>query len=97
MENEIQFSFTWKASMFGGRKLVEYSTIFLKMVTMKYCFTMEKERRGEIMEKREKKKVGEASTVARERWLINSSHSFFNSGGGKHVLLSYWVKCCLPI
>lgn len=27
MENEIQFSFTWKASMFGGRKLVEYFTI----------------------------------------------------------------------
>ena len=56
-----------------------------------------REKRGEIMEKREKKKVGEAYTVARERWLINSSHSFFNSGGGKHVLLSYWVKCCLPI
>lgn len=28
-----------------GRKLVEYSTIFLKIVTMIYCFTMEKERR----------------------------------------------------
>ena len=47
MKNEIQFSLTWKASMFGGRKLVEYSTIFLKMFTMKYCFTMEKERREE--------------------------------------------------
>ena len=34
---------------------------------------MEKDGRGEIiMEKRQKKKVGEASTVARERWLINS-------------------------
>lgn len=43
-----------------GRKLVEYSTIFLKIVTMKYCFTMEKERREKRNngEKREEQGAG---------------------------------------
>ena len=73
MKNEIQFSFTWKASMFGGRKLVEYFTIiFLNGYNEILFYNGKREKRGEIMEKREKKKVGEASTVARERWLINS-------------------------
>ena len=56
---------------------------------------MEKEK-GETLEKKEKEEVGEASIVARERWLINFSSlspSFFYSGEGRDVSLSYWVRC----
>lgn len=52
---------------------------FLKVGKIGYSFAMEKEK-GETLEKREKEEVGEASIVARERWLINFSslvlHSF---------------------
>ena len=47
-------------------------------------------------EKREKEEVGEASIVARERWLINFSSlspSFFYSGEGRDISLSYWIRC----
>lgn len=57
------------------------------------CFTMEK-KIWKTIEKIEEK-VGGASTVTREGWLINFSSLsplFFNSGRGRHVSLFSWVK-----
>ena len=98
------FFLTWKPSIYiwRGRKPQFQASqnfhYFLKVGKIGYSFAMEKEK-GETLEKREKEEVGEASIVARERWLINFSSlspSFFYSGEGSDVSLSYRARCWLP-